>query len=132
SSPKKDLPALIWTPSHFLPPSSSSSLPSLCNSILYNSFVSFVWVIVRLYFPVARHARFARASIPRCSLIGAIVSAWRQPLSPSPDFPLLETPTTHTHRQPTLSSHSVIPRPPEDVASRYLGLVVIASPEKLA
>ncbi|KAJ5214030.1 hypothetical protein N7449_001199, partial [Penicillium cf. viridicatum] len=26
SSPKKDLPALIWTPSHFLPPSSSSSL----------------------------------------------------------------------------------------------------------
>ncbi|KUM62723.1 hypothetical protein ACN42_g4361 [Penicillium freii] len=57
---------------HFLPPSSSSSLPSLCNSILYNSFVSFVWVIVRLYFPVARHARFARASIPRCSLIGAV------------------------------------------------------------
>jgi hypothetical protein len=31
---------------------------------LYNSFVSFVSVIVRLYF-LARHAHFVRASIPR-------------------------------------------------------------------
>jgi hypothetical protein len=34
-------------------------------------------------------------------------------------------PTRHTHRQPTLSSRSDILRPAEDVASQYLGLVVI-------
>ncbi|KAJ5963895.1 uncharacterized protein N7479_003771, partial [Penicillium vulpinum] len=68
SFPEKGSPrSLIWTP----PAIFSSPLPlpffSLWNSILYNSFVSFVWVIVRLYFP-ARHALFARALISRCSL----------------------------------------------------------------
>ncbi|KAJ6124215.1 hypothetical protein N7471_011532, partial [Penicillium samsonianum] len=82
SSPKKDLPAPIWTPAHFLSPSSSSSLfLPFANSLLYNSFVSFVWVIVRLYFP-ARHARFARASIPR--------SLNRSALLPSTDLTPLE------------------------------------------
>ncbi|KAJ6169161.1 hypothetical protein N7497_002004, partial [Penicillium chrysogenum] len=40
---------------------------SFATPFLYNSFVSFVSVIVRLYF-LARHAHFVRASIPRCSL----------------------------------------------------------------
>ncbi|KAJ9486262.1 hypothetical protein VN97_g7084 [Penicillium thymicola] len=57
----------------FFPPSSSSSLSlPLQLPFVQQFFLSFVWVIVRLYFPVARHARFARASIPRCSLIGAV------------------------------------------------------------
>ncbi|KOS40565.1 hypothetical protein ACN38_g8564 [Penicillium nordicum] len=57
----------------FSSPSSSSSLSlPLQLPFVQQFFLSFVWVIVRLYFPVARHARFARASIPRCSLIGAV------------------------------------------------------------
>ncbi|KAJ5931874.1 hypothetical protein N7516_006363, partial [Penicillium verrucosum] len=66
-SPRSDLDS-----QPFSSPSSSSSLSlPLQLPFVQQFFLSFVWVIVRLYFPVARHARFARASIPRCSLIGA-------------------------------------------------------------
>ncbi|KAJ5456265.1 hypothetical protein N7530_011539, partial [Penicillium desertorum] len=62
-SPRSDLDSQPFSPPLFL----FFPFPSFATPFLYNSFVSFVWVIVRLYF-LARHTHFVRASIPWCSL----------------------------------------------------------------